>query len=829
MKTVSQEFKDILARGEAEPMREVSMKRRYWDQATRSYLWEAAWTVIPGSEIVSVSPIVGQLDTEIMNEFKVSNVTLTLKNQDNRWKPDNPAGKFAQDATISLYPFEPYFTKFRVRASVRLAAGTEEYVSLFTGLLVEMTAASDDQVQMTVQGLESLLQNANAENVSTRVVNETIGTGNGILKDFTTIMPGVGIIEEVSVAGIAQEAGDTTWSVSQLNEVTLGAKITFVTAPASGTIRCTYRYWKQLQSFEDLISDLLTEAGIPEADQIIDSVMFPGSVLSSWTQDSQGDWLAGTFSGTEGTGVPGDVVPDWTQKALLDDFTDGDYTANPAWTKRSTFTSWSAATGRLHGTAERYSSTDHGPRISTPSDRVIGTWSLKFNPIKFPIGSTVMMFTFMADGWNGVNEYPNNGYSVALYIPFPYPSNHTLLALKKYSSGVEATLGSPVVYDATRTPSEKTIKITRTVNGLIQVYVDDVLLISQTDATFSSSNIIGISCLAWAGDWEFEFDDIYTPPASISPSFISQTLNIGSVPVSFGKLTYDETLTGAATSTFYTRTSADGSSWDTWTAISGTGQIMSTPKQYLQVKWAPSIPSNANNNAVLHSFTAQYATASTTIALANFTGKTCYDAIQELGKFANYEWGFTADEDFFFQSKEVAPTQDIVLARETNISEISGMQTGWDRVYSEVRTTYGAFSKTLKTQGDTPGDPLARFKSRILEIDGGDIMLSADGNVASGVAGIFFAYFAKPRRRFKAKCKFIPQMDLSDVALVRFNNNLPRPVHFPGDESHYYGEPGLRYWGPGEQLAGEMLCKVIGTRYDAENWNSEFDLEEIVP
>ena len=106
-------------------------------------------------------------------------------------------------------------------------------------------------------------------------------------------------------------------------------------------------------------------------------------------------------------------------------------------------------------------------------------------------------------------------------------------------------------------------------------------------------------------------------------------------------------------------------------------------------------------------------------------------------------------------------------------------------------------------------------------------MLSADGNVAGGVASIFFAHFSKPRRRFKAKCKFLPQIDLSDVALVNFNNNLPRPVHLPGDESHYAGETGLRSWGPREQLVGKMLCKVIGARHDLEDWNSELDLEEI--
>ena len=80
MKTVSTAFKDAQKAPAAVSMRRLSYKRRYWVEASKAYTWEAALTVLPENEIVSVSPITGKLDTDNLNEFKISNVNLVLKN-----------------------------------------------------------------------------------------------------------------------------------------------------------------------------------------------------------------------------------------------------------------------------------------------------------------------------------------------------------------------------------------------------------------------------------------------------------------------------------------------------------------------------------------------------------------------------------------------------------------------------------------------------------------------------------------------------------------------------------------------------------------------------
>jgi hypothetical protein len=193
-----------------------------------------------------------------------------------------------------VHGYEPFWTKFQIRLGFRLSDGTVESVTVFTGLAVEFTSDTlNDQIQITIHGLETLLQNADAENVSNKVVEESLGVGNGAITAFTTLNPGVGIIDEVSLSGITQSPGKD-YDVSNLNAPTTGATITFTVPPPAGVlVLASYRIWKQNQFVENLVKDLLTEAGIPPASQNVDTVIFPNIPTLNFTIDTQGQWAAG--------------------------------------------------------------------------------------------------------------------------------------------------------------------------------------------------------------------------------------------------------------------------------------------------------------------------------------------------------------------------------------------------------------------------------------------------------------------------------------------------------------------------------------------------------
>lgn len=814
MRPVSQEYKDAFLADTPDVKREVSYKRRYWNAAAQDYAWESSWTVLSEDMVAAVSPITEQLDTERLNEFKVSNITLTLKNDDNRWRSDNPSGIFGPDSASPLYPYSDHWTKFRVRIGVRLQDGSYEYTARFVGLAVEYTHSSQDEVQVNVQGLESLLQNANAENVSTRVVEENVGSGNGVLVDFDTANPGVGIVEEVSVAGIAQVPG-TDYSVTDLNDPTVGATITFTAAPASGTIRVTYRYWQQSQTVEDLVEDLLTEAGIAGADQIVDPVLFPGGVIQAISKTSQADWTASTLTGLEATSTPGDVIIDYPSDSgvLFDAFTDNDYTSNPVWTKFDGGDpgTVSAATGKVV-VSRPVSSGNISSGLFSASDRAAGKW--KFT-VRRDGAVSSMAFYFM--------KQTSSLATIDGYQLFWTQATGVLSLFKDGGSAISSIIHT--WSDAT----DYAFVITRDRSGNIKVYIGGTLKISVTDTTHTTSNYISMrGGIGFADTGTVSFDDIYLPTTTQTGTLVSATVDTGSTPSAWGRLTANQTLNGDGVGAFYTRVSSDNVSWDADVAVAGNGQIMSALKRYIKVVWVPAASSAGGNDSILHDFTFQYTTSSTTIALANFTGKTVYQQIQELGAFANYEWGFTPDEDFFFRAKEVAQTADVEIDEGTHISEINGLVTGQDRVYSEVRATYGEFTASVRVAGDTEGDARAKYGSRILEVSGGDVLVADDANIAAGVAAGLAVEVSRPRRRMKAACKLLPYVDLSDVVLISFNQNQPLPSWHHGDTTAELGDQDLHHYGPRQQLVSEMYAKVVGARHDPDNFKTELDLQEVL-
>lgn len=813
MRPVSQAYIDALASEDVFVEREVSYKRRYWSASGQEYLWEENWTVLPKNQLVAISPITEQLDAQRLNEFKVSNITLTLLNHDNRWRADNPSGIFGPDSGSPLYPYSERWTKFRVRIGLKLQDGSTEYTARFVGLAVEYTMSSQDEVQINVQGLESLLQNANAENVSTQIVGENAGTGNGILTDFTTVHPGVGIVEEVSVAGIAKVAG-TDYDISDLNDPSQGATITFNTPPASGTVRITYRYWQQNQTVESLVQDLLTEAGIEPGNQIVDPVLFPGGVVQADSRSSQSDWLAATsLSGLEASLSPGDVRINYSVEsyALLDAFTDGDHTSNPTWN-----------TGMIAG---------NNINVDASSGRLVFTRSGGSGGLAYAVTDALQS----AGSWKVTVRRDGNVAGIRVFFmkrtSNPGVSDGYMIlwqvfggTLNLYSSGTLIATTSVPFSDAT----DYVIRFNRDRFGNISVYIDGVIQLSVSDATYTASGyIMLVAVISNPDTGTITFDDVNVPAATKTGTYVSDTIDVGTTPTAWGRITYDQTIVGAGSGTFYTRVSSDGVSWDADVAIAGNGQIQSALKRYLRVVWVATADTAGVNDAILHEFRLTYTGTSTTVTLANFTGKTVYDQIQEFGSFANYEWGFTPDEDFFFRAKEVNPTPDAVLTKGDKLLEINGLVSGWDRVYSEVRASYGAFTSIVRVAGDTEGDARAKGGSRILQVSGGDVLIADDANVAAGVAAGLAAEVRVPRKRMKAICKLLPHLDLSDVVMLNFPQNVPFRQWHHGDTTVYLGDQTLQHYGPKQQIVSETYAKVIGARHDPDNFKTELDLQEV--
>lgn len=820
MKTVSTAFKEAQKSPATVSVRRISYKRRYWVQSSNAYTWESSWTVLPENEVVSVSPITGKLDTDKLNEFKISNVNLILKNERRQWKAGKRGGFFGATST---YPdgFEPYWTKFKIESGYEVA-GAATYVPLFVGLATGYnTAAASDTVQVNVQGLEALLINANAENVSTLVKYENMGTGNGSNKDFTTVHPGVGIVKEVLLNGIVKKPG-TDYSISQTNEPALGAKISFTTAPASGVVvLITYRYWKQDQKIEDIVGDLLTEAGISGGSRDISNVIFPTGVIQAHNITTQGDWNAGTKTLVDVNRTPGDLKVDFIDsgnKSLLDNFNSS---LDPAWT-----TSGSVS---ITGNQLRVGNGSGYSYARRQNLKTVGYWEFKTTWVtgQGPGTNYFRGFKFYFFG-NGIGTH--YGLDPCLKSSYVVGVSQITISHRIYIDAYDDT-GASVsgAYSSANywfdQGTQYTIGVGRNADGKIKVFVNGVEVLSTVLTGFTSTqNVMFVS--DEYSTWDF--DELYVPSSTASGSWVSPALDCLSTPSAWGLLSKSQTTSGTGSISYSTRSSTDGSTWDGYVAIGAGNQINSALKRYVQFKVDLVSGTTASDDISVQSLYLPYTSAVTLITMPTFADKTVYQAMQQIGSFANYEWGFNEAEVFFFRPKQVDKTVDEILDGSINVTDVSSLSDGVERVYSEVQATYGNFDITVGDDGMAKDGPIARYGKRRLTIDGGDILLAPDTDVASGIALSFYAALKKPRQTMKARTKLMEWLDLSDTVSLTFNDNIPARPWFFGDTSAYLGDKTLYFFGDADQTAKNLLCKVVGYRHDTENKISEFDLEEII-
>lgn len=800
MKTVTADFESAQLSVDHREKKAVYYKRRYWNQATNAYAWEASWTLLPLAEVISLSPVSWKLDTEQLNEFKVSNVSLIVKNHDNKWLPTNRFGFFAKDAASPLLQYEPYWTKFQIRAGFTLYDDTDELVNVFTGVATEFQYdSSSGNCQITIQGLEATLVNTQAEAIATTVTQENKGDGDGAETEYTTTNPGVGGVILVSVDGITQVEG-ADYTVSQLNEESLGAKVTFVDPPDVGeTVRISYFYWPQDQAFHDLVGLLLDAAGVASGDQLVDPVTFENSVISTQSFTSQADWDTGTDTLLETVLSPGNLRVDFASVLTARVWT----TSVSGWTDTVASNWESDGTSLIPGDSNSF--------LYRADTALVGAWQLT---LRAENTSNFAAFAFAVSN----PLIGTSGYDISI-------SGGTTLILRAPGG---TTIASVAITVAVNT--DYVFKIVRYPNGRILVYVDGVLKIDVTNTasvTGGYVQLFGRSPGGVGGAAEARVKDISTPTATIAASWESAVIDMGSIPSAWGSFDYEDDADGA-TLTYQTKTSTDGISFDAYVTVSGQGVPQSTLKRYIRIKVLFDMQADQQFDPLVQSLDLRWVTSGVNIILPEFAGISVYEAIQRLGEFTQYEFGFTPDEDFFFRPKTVSSS--VLSLDQTNLlSRVGAMTLGYEDVYGTVRVTYGTATREVTDDGAFPDSPVARVSGRRYEFSADDgIQIAATADIATGVALSLYKRLSRPRKRMLVNTKFLPQVDLSDVITLRLVDNTPEPLWYVGDPEIYFGHPTAYFWGDPGQLLTSVQVKVIGARYDLSNWNCEFEIEEVL-
>lgn len=773
-KSVSALFKDAWAEkyGQDFVVR-IYYKRRYWNGS--AYAYESTWSELNGSSrcgrgqgvgvrgFAKISRAVWKLDTPFLNSFKASNITLELPNIRNEWLPGNDTGGFFRSDITSPDGYEPFLTQFQIRCGYILSDGTEELVPIFTGVAIDyIFATGRGYVEVVVSGNERLLQTTDAQNVSSAITGgATTDIGDN---KFKTNATSIGIITNVYDNGVLKELG-ADYSISGLSEYGVGATIE-LTYTAAGAVTYDGTQWLTIQKIEDLVELLAIEAGLTSYN--ISAVVFP-SVSSRIAIDTDGEWRAGTFSGTSA-----DIV----ENALC---------LSPWGFESGDLSGWTAETGsgafalaQAPGHSGSYSAF---LSASTGSEGVTGSsYACLVNELG--VESSRQDLSDVPNEWHEVTLQGNGSFYVRFYCEV---------------GGSWARITSQaIVMDGA---------------GSVRFWFMNV-----TGGTFLGSRE------------RIRIDDVTSLHLDASGEWLSAEIDLGDAPVSWGSVSVSGQENGGSW-TIKTQTSATSGSGYEDLADLGPGSVPTSTKQrYLKIYARLDVQAGyfSGYGPTIESIILTYSGSTIVMAMANFSSMTAFDAIQKLARLANYEFGFDGNGVFFFRSKIPGGSAVVNLSQADGISQISQFRYGTDLIINSAQVTYnGYFAKWDSTDAaEAHPTSIERFGKMISSEDMSDLLLAYDANLAEAVARARFEANHLPMKRFKMRTKIIPHLDLGDIVGVSYYED-------PKDEDNIFGDPlrtmGEAPMGlPENVLARGMECKVIGIEFDPMNRTCDLEVQEIL-
>lgn len=316
-------------------------------------------------------------------------------------------------------------------------------------------------------------------------------------------------------------------------------------------------------------------------------------VLSTFgrVDTTDADFAAGTLTDVTTATVSGSLYINPTS-TLFDDFSDGDFSANPVWTRwgQTTLDSmWSVSSNRLR---QAYSGSNNASVLATTTTAAIGEWSVfvdrgsvsSFSRQEFG----VLIGGFQAsNGSSGANR-PCSGYMVG--------ASQSAAGIRRLGTCPANTSTFISLVSGSFDVDDSTFTIRRNSLGMISLWLDGVMVASATDTTYTSASYFVIDPLVASGEQSF-FDNIYFPAPVQSGTFISLT---GTTTLST-PLWIPTSYTGSAndgTLSVGTQVSDDGAVWDSSVAWTSGSAPASASKPYIRYTVDMVVSSTATSEPV---------------------------------------------------------------------------------------------------------------------------------------------------------------------------------------------------------------------------------------
>lgn len=773
-------------------VRKIKYKRRYL--AGASIVYEENWQELRMSDFLQIGTKSATLDTVQSGVFNTSNIILHLRNSKHEWSPYNQEGIFGPDA-VAANGYIPYRTMFQVEAGYELADGTEELTTQFLGYFVDFSM-NPGTFEAEISGKELDFKEADAQRVSDTFGDPTPeatipSIGNGTITDFRTTSTGVGFVDQVRVGGVVKKEG-TDYTLSDIGAPGLGALISFVTAPAAaeGNIDTVGKKWKANKKLEELAVDLCDYCGFTASNRTIEAVVFPNKIPSVNTRDSQADWQNTGYSNanTDTASSAGDVK---TALLVIPPLTEDSSGLPTSVTINYNTASWCVNLTRLD--AAGYFMFLRRNYTATTTGRP--TYYIK----RVQNGG---FFTYRIELWR---QDP---------APEPNPAVNTLLGYTAWVSGMKPVL-------ITRNASTGRIFVQQK---------DDASYIDVTDTTYNATvfNVSGLFGLI--GDYAMALpnvvDDVNGVFKADQCAYDSGEIDLLTVPEQWGQGLVYATL-NSGTVTMQTSTApTSGGTYEALSNLTLAGNIQSTLSRWFKFRLIFNHQAWNYLTPVVSKVTIGFYSTTIVVALADFSGKDCWQAFNTLARTCNYELQVNGAGKLLFRPKSTSTTPVIILDQR-DCAGTPTMKPGWKEVRNNSQVSYPPYYKEYNSDTLPETAPTSKdiYKERIINVPMDGFLLANDADIATGMAQLGHDSNYRAKRRLRVPLRLIPFLELSDPIQLSYYVD-------PLDKNNIFGDP-LKKFAPtfGDTTAvflRDVLFKVVGINQQYKENKTDVQLEEIL-
>lgn len=751
--------------------------------------FEVSPLVLDESEFKAISPIVKKFDVQKQNKINVSNLTLTLDNENFQWDEFNKtSGRWRPDAGSSL-GYDPKDSEFAITLGVVIASDPDtdpETIQIFKGRLVDFIQdTKSGTVQIFLKGFEVKLQEVDSQKVNTLLVDApaTPALGDGFNPTFE-LAPSLFDIQQVrALAAVKLQGPD--YKLSQTNDADLNAIAKFEPGKEPGLgdpVDFSARQWKRNLSVSAFLGLVADAAGILPGDRSIIEPNYP-AVSQFVEYGLQAEWDAAVKVETDSVFFPGKLTLGTSM--VNGGFESGDLTQ---WTPNDGggATAWSVSGPGGAGTENFFATALIGKVGATGLKYEVRIDSAVPTPGSFGAGN----FKNLSPDIEWTNE--------SIDIP-PGLGAKVFVTFVAYDSGDQNNFTSLTTDVSSKRPQTVTFQYKN--QGLITI-PENSAIVPSLDAV----RMLGTAAQGTALTDEIDFSVV---PEGMQPILVDAVLNGGTI------------------SKIETQSSVlSGGPFSALAEVDGANVPVSPLRQFWKVKFTLDSNLAETDGPVLDFFRIQFLASTLLLGHADTTQKDGYQTFQRLAEITGSEFGFDNNSKLFFRPKSVSIIPILELTQDNYIIDVTPAKPGYRDVKNIVQVSYGPYYEEVNsaTQGEVfPNNSQERFGDRILPLSINDFAFANNANFAGAIAALLFDLLSKPKRKGRIICRLIPQLDLSDVVLINYSDSeLNNPV---------YGDPlnPKPSFGPsGNVLYRDVLAKIIGIEHDFESGRTNLDIEEVL-